>query len=164
MLRVGVSVLNLPFNTHTLFFSSTHKNIESKINTIIVHLLFISPVMHVSVGSAVKFKFQFMYHGVVSKAPEYGTSSLENQKGIYKCSSNIVSWEPEGCYYYSKMFRWEPEGRYCHRLSTAIAPFWFSTDHLWILIAPFWLLTDDMFHWEPEGHYCHRLCTVIATF
>ena len=27
---------------------------------------------------------------------------------------NIVSWEPEGRYCKSKMFRWEPEGRYCH--------------------------------------------------
>ena len=24
----------------------------------------------------------------------------------------IVSWEPEGCYHYSKMFRWEPEWCY----------------------------------------------------
>ena len=43
----------------------------------------------------------------------------------------VVSWEPEGCYHYTKMFRWEPEGRYHHRLCTAIAPFWFSTEHLW---------------------------------
>ena len=25
---------------------------------------------------------------------------------------DIVSWEPEGRYHYSKMFHWEPEGHY----------------------------------------------------
>ena len=57
---------------------------------------------------------------------------------------DIVSWEPEGHYHYSKMFHCEPEGRFCHWLCTAIAPFWFSTEHLWILIAPFWLSTADV--------------------
>ena len=55
-----------------------------------------------------------------------------------------VSWEPEGRYCRSKMFRWEPEGRYCHWLWTAIAPFWFSMEHLWAAITPFWLSTDDI--------------------
>ena len=27
---------------------------------------------------------------------------------------HIVSWEPEGSYWYSKMFNWEPKGRYHH--------------------------------------------------
>ena len=69
---------------------------------------------------------------------------------------DVVSWEPEGRYCRSKMFRWEPEGRYCHWLCTAIAPFWFSTEHLWAAITPFWLSTDDVVYivsWEPEGHY-----------
>ena len=59
-------------------------------------------------------------------------------------SLNIVSWEPEGRYYYLKMLRWEPEGRSHHRLCSAIEPFWFSTELLWIFTAPFWLSTDDM--------------------
>ena len=54
-----------------------------------------------------------------------------------------VSWEPEGRYCISKVFRWEPEVRYRHRLCTAIAPFWFSKEHLWNAITPFWLSTDD---------------------
>ena len=62
-------------------------------------------------------------------------------KRQYTC---IVSWEPEGCYCSSKMFRWEPEGRYCCTKSVAIAPFWFSTEHLWSAIAPFWLSADDI--------------------
>ena len=57
---------------------------------------------------------------------------------------NIISWEPEGHYCSSKMFRWEPEGRYCCTKSMAIAPFWFSTEHLWAAITPFWLSADDM--------------------
>ena len=56
----------------------------------------------------------------------------------------IVSWEPEGHYCNSKMFRWEPEGRYRHTLCTAIAPFWFSTEHLCIAIAPFWFSTEHL--------------------
>ena len=56
----------------------------------------------------------------------------------------IVSWEPEGRYCRSKMFRWEPEGRYCHWLCTAIAPFWFSMEHLWAAITPIWLSSDDI--------------------
>ena len=47
---------------------------------------------------------------------------------------NIVSWEPEGRYCRSKMFRWEPEGRYCHWLCTAIAPFLFSTDDILMVV------------------------------
>ena len=31
---------------------------------------------------------------------------------VPKCRVS-VSWEPEGHYRYSRMFRWEPEGRYC---------------------------------------------------
>ena len=57
---------------------------------------------------------------------------------------HIVSWEPEGRYCRSKMFRWEPEGRYCHWLCTAIVPLWFSMEHLWAAITPFWLSTDDV--------------------
>ena len=61
---------------------------------------------------------------------------------------NIVSWEPEGRYCSSKMFRWEPEGRYCCIKSMAIAPFWFSMEHLWTAIAPFWLSTDDIYLYD----------------
>ena len=82
----------------------------------------------------------------------------------------IVSWEPEGRYCNSKMFRWEPEGRYCCTKSMAIAPFWFSREHLcsaimpfWFsrehlcsAITPFWLSTDDMcIHlWSSNSSYC----------
>ena len=31
---------------------------------------------------------------------------------VWELKGEIVSWEPEGRYYSSKMFRWEPEGRY----------------------------------------------------
>ena len=119
---------------------------------------------------------------------------------LYKISSQIhiypknipqhyfVSWEPEGHYQYSNMFRWEPEGGYCCTKPMAIAPFWFSTEHLWSVITPFWLSTDDiypknipqhclvswepeghyqysnMFCWEPEGGYCCTKSMVIAPF
>ena len=56
----------------------------------------------------------------------------------------IVSWEPEGRYQYSKMFRWEPEGHFCCTKSMVIVPFWFSMEHLWIVIASFWLSADGM--------------------
>ena len=68
---------------------------------------------------------------------------------------HIVSWEPEGRYCRSKMFRWEPEGRYCHWLCTAIAPFWFSMEHLWAAITPSWLSTDDIllsYYRSAESH------------
>ena len=55
---------------------------------------------------------------------------------VHNTDTHFVSWEPEGCYHYSKMFHWEPESRYHHRLCTAIAAFWFSTEHLWVLTAP----------------------------
>ena len=57
-------------------------------------------------------------------------------------SRNIVSWEPEGRYQYSKMFHWEPEGRYHCTKSVVIVPFLFS--NIFVVIVPFWLLTDDM--------------------
>ena len=42
----------------------------------------------------------------------------------------IVSWEPEGRYCSSEMFRWEPEGCYCCTTKyMAIVPFWFSKEH-----------------------------------
>ena len=34
-------------------------------------------------------------------------------------TNHILSWEPEGRYQYSKMFRWEPEGHY-HRTKSMI--------------------------------------------
>ena len=61
-----------------------------------------------------------------------------------KSSVEIVSWEPEGRYCSSKMFRWEPEGHYFCTKSMAIAPFWFSTEHLWSALAPFWLSADEI--------------------
>ena len=58
---------------------------------------------------------------------------------------NIVSWEPEGRYQHSKMFRWEAEGHYDRStMSMAIAPFWFSLEYIWVVIVPFWLSTDDI--------------------
>ena len=56
---------------------------------------------------------------------------------------HVVSWEPEGRYCNSKMFRWETQGRY-RCVYGNLAPFWFSTEHLWIAITPFWLSTDDV--------------------
>ena len=58
--------------------------------------------------------------------------------------STMFRWEPEGRYHYSTMFRWEPEGRYPCTKSMVIAPFWFSTEHLWIVIMAFWFSADDM--------------------
>ena len=43
----------------------------------------------------------------------------------------IVSWEPEGRYQCSMMFRWEWEGRYRCTKSMERAPFWFLIQHLW---------------------------------
>ena len=57
---------------------------------------------------------------------------------------DIIIWEPERHYQYSKMFHWEPEGHYHCTKSMAIVPFWFSTEHLWIVIVPFWLSTDNI--------------------
>ena len=80
--------------------------------------------------------------------------TLRLQSGLHRVEiilnriAHIASWEPEGRYCRSKMFRWEPEGRNRHTLCTAIAPFWFSTEHIWAAITPFWLSTDDM-------HYIH---------
>ena len=73
-----------------------------------------------------------------------GKQMFWNWCGHYQ---DIVSWEPEGRYCISKMFRWEPEGRYRCTKSMAIAPFWFSTEHPWIQITPFWLSTDDIYDW-----------------
>ena len=42
------------------------------------------------------------------------------------CSTHVVSWEPEGHYHYSTMFRREPEGCHLSTKSMVIAPFWFS--------------------------------------
>ena len=64
---------------------------------------------------------------------------------VYVVYVHTVSWEPEGRYCSSKMFRWEPEGRYRCAKSMAISPFWFSTEHLWSAMAPFWLSTDDTY-------------------
>ena len=38
------------------------------------------------------------------------------------CQLSIISWEPEGHYQYSKMFRWEPEGHY-HCINSIWGPF-----------------------------------------
>ena len=57
---------------------------------------------------------------------------------------NIVSWDREGHYHYSKMILWEPEGCYWHRHCTMKVPFWFPMEHLWILIVPFWLSADNI--------------------
>ena len=72
----------------------------------------------------------------------------------------VVSWEPEGRYCRSKMFRWEPERRYCCTKSIAIAPFWFSTEHLWIAITPFWLSTDEL----CVDLCLHVLCVFVYVF
>ena len=70
---------------------------------------------------------------------------------------HIISWEPQGCYQYSKMFRWEPEGRYRCTKSMAIAPFWFSTEHLSKVIAPLWLSTDNM----SMVYQCKKVYTFV---
>ena len=57
---------------------------------------------------------------------------------------HTVSWEPEGRYWYSKMFCWEPEGRYRCTMFMAITPFRFSMEHLWIVIAPFWFSMEHL--------------------
>ena len=56
----------------------------------------------------------------------------------------IVSWEPEGCYYYSVMFHWEQEGRYRCTKSMARVPFWFSTEQHWTALTPFWFSAEDI--------------------
>ena len=66
-----------------------------------------------------------------------------------------VSWEPEGRYQYSKMFRWAPEGRYRCTMSMAIAPFRFSAEHLWIVITPFWLETKTRNNVILSYLFCH---------
>ena len=73
-------------------------------------------------------------------------SQLASKLIQFLVNVHIVSWEPEGHYCSSKMFRWEPEGGYCCTKSMAIVPFWFSTEHLWSSIAPFWLSADDIIH------------------
>ena len=55
-----------------------------------------------------------------------------------------ISWESEGCCFYSLMFSWEPEGRYHCTKSSAMAPFWFSMEHCWTALTPFWLTADDI--------------------
>ena len=74
---------------------------------------------------------------------------------------HVVSWEPEGRYWYSKMFRWEPEGRYHCTKSMAIAPFWFSMERLCFsdsaLLALNWLMyafdmTSFTFPSSPRPH------------
>ena len=62
-------------------------------------------------------------------------------------NSYSVSWEPEGRYQYSMMFRWEPEGRYCCKKPMAIAPFWFSTEHGWTALTPFWFSADESYNY-----------------
>ena len=71
--------------------------------------------------------------------PEMGPLMLDVSISLF-----FVSWEPEGRYCSSKMFRWEQEGLYRCTKSIAITPFWFSTEHCWSAITPFWLSTDDL--------------------
>ena len=67
----------------------------------------------------------FLIIGIVLKK-FWCTSILSNLKwnreGRNLNEHNIVSWEPEGHYCRSKMFRWEPEGRCCCTKSMAIGP------------------------------------------
>ena len=46
----------------------------------------------------------------------------------------FVSWEPEGRYQCSKMFRWEPEKCYWGAMSMGIASFWFSMEHALLVL------------------------------
>ena len=82
--------------------------------------------------------------------------------GFDRLHCHFVSWETEGRYCNSKMFRWEPEGRYCCTKSIAIAPFWFSTEHLWSAIAPFWLSADDLLIPTINISYMHLLLYVVS--
>ena len=86
---------------------------------------------------------------VAAKVAEFMENSNDEVSSQYN-HVHIVSWEPEGRYCSSKMFRWEPEGRYCCTKSMAIAPFWFSTEHLWSAIAPFWLSADNIRGWAEK--------------
>ena len=56
--------------------------------------------------------------------------SIKRNKG------NIVGWEPEGHYRYTK--------------SMVIVPFWLSMEHLWSAIMPFWLPTDNNVNLNDE--------------
>ena len=71
----------------------------------------------------------------------------------------IVSWEPEGRYCSSKMFRWEPEGGHHCTKSMSIAPFWFSTEHRW---TPFWLSTDEMGEDHVAINPCEHMGRTVA--
>ena len=103
-------------------------------------------------------------------------SANENYLNSYRLSISLwshfqvnVSWEPEGRYCCSKMFRWEQEGRYRCTKSMAIAPFWFSTDHRLSAIMPFWLSTDvklsrqsHIYVWWFSGNCVGRGYLVVA--
>ena len=81
-------------------------------------------------------------------------------------TTQIVSWEPEGCYQYSKIFCWEPEGLYRWTKSMVVAPFWFSIEYLWIVLAPFWLSTDKIYNFLNVADFGNKLlflsCLVIG--
>ena len=73
----------------------------------------------------------------------------------------FASWEPEGRYQYSKMFRWDTEGCYCCTKSMAVTPFWFSTEQLWIAVTPFWLSADKL--WPKFTYTCNQSVYVNST-
>ena len=63
---------------------------------------------------------------------------------LFMTIMQVSSWEPEGRYRCSTMFRWEPEGRYPYtEKSMSITTFWFSMEYHWTALTPFWLSTDD---------------------
>ena len=69
-------------------------------------------------------------------------SPLDNSN---KWQSRIIgSWEPEGHYHYSTMFRWEPKGDYPCTKSIAIVPFWFRMKHRWTVLTPVWFSVDSL--------------------
>ena len=98
------------------------------------------------------------------------------RKSLSNCLLHIVSWETEGRYHYSKMFRWKPEGR-CHHQGcegsdfnlisdcfalhkTPFSDFQCVEKHIFSGISDYFrlFLTDTL---TPRNH---RLCTAIAPF
>ena len=91
-------------------------------------------VMAYSVGVTLLlvWLYNFLFHPRLSKS-----SWMTLKPGSYMYNSDeedLVSWEPEGCYQYSKMFLWEPEGCYQCTMSLVIMPFWLSTDDMGVIM------------------------------
>ena len=60
----------------------------------------------------------FRLHPPPPPTPSHN-AALKHSHPQMPLTAHSVSWEPEGRYHYSKMFRWEPEWHFHHRLCTA---------------------------------------------